>query len=85
MSEVTATITTPADGTLAVCLACKAELRTDWPGTLQTFRTWHQQHCGGSNARTETRPDLVECGRIERPRGEGTPGAMAQTYKEVEA
>ena len=46
MSDPTATITTPADGTLAVCLACKAELRTDWPGTLQTFRAWHQQHCG---------------------------------------
>ena len=46
VSEVTATITTPADGTLAVCLACKAELRTDWPGTLEAFRAWHQQHCG---------------------------------------
>ena len=65
MSEVTATITTPVDGALIVCLACKAELRTDWPGTLDAFRAWHREHCGGSN----TRPNPQVKGGMIRPEG----------------
>ena len=85
MSDPTATITTPADGMLAVCLACNAELRTDWPGTLDAFRTWHRQHCGGSNTRTDTRPDLVKSGDKSGPAQRELPGPWPTPTSEVKA
>lgn len=46
-ADCTATITAPGFETLIVCLCCYGELRSWRPETLDAFRQWHSDHCGG--------------------------------------
>ncbi len=46
--DPTATIIAPGFETLIVCLHCYGELRTWRPETLEAFRAWHRDKCGGS-------------------------------------
>ncbi len=46
--DPTATIVAPGFETLIVCLRCYGEVRTWRPETLEAFRAWHRDKCGGS-------------------------------------
>jgi hypothetical protein len=49
-SDPTATIVAPGFETLIVCLHCYGELRSWRPETLEAFRQWHRDKCGGGGA-----------------------------------
>lgn len=49
-ADHTATITIADLDQIVVCLSCYAELRSWRPETIDAFKAWHTQRCGGGEA-----------------------------------
>jgi hypothetical protein len=81
-ADPTATISSPGFETLIVCLHCHGETRTWRPETLQAFRAWHRQRCGGgSNGSTDPQVKGVEWVAQSGPARRESPGPWPETYE----